>query len=628
MTEVRGLVLAAGLGTRLRPLTEYVPKPLLPVDGVALLDRAAAALTAAGVERIAVNAHHRADRIAAHLAARVDHARFHLSLEPQILGTGGALDGARTFLAGAATVVVYNGDVLSDLDVGALLADHRRGGAVATLALTDWPDVNSVVLGADGVVRDVAGRLDAPSRADDRRLTFTGIACYDRAFLDRVPVGCSDLVAILTTLMQERPGAVRGFVHAGAWEDLGTLSRYLDAHRRLLGAGFASVGRDARVPADAQLDECVVLDGGFVPAGARLRRTVCGPGWAVAEHTADSPDLALAARVGFDASCEVAWITGHGSDRRFAHLRQGDRRAVLMQTTPTDPEFDRFLAVTGFLYDRGLGAAAIYARDPRARAVLMEDLGPDRLDVLAARDPAAAPALYDRVLDRLADLQTFGAEARGRCLSAWDRTFDHAYLRWETDYFRDRYLVGQLGCDRDGLANLDAEFEALAAACRRQPYTLVHRDFQSQNILLKDGVVRLVDAQGMRWGPMAYDAVSLLYDPYVALDLATRERLLASFPDRVAARGGRRVTADDWRAMTVAAGRQRLMQALGAFGFLGRVKGKVEFLAHAPAAAAMLRGLLGDRSAAKGTFAPPPMPRLATIIDAVCEDPDRSGSPR
>jgi len=80
MTEVRGMILAAGLGTRLRPLTSYLPKPLLPVDGVTLLDRAATALSEAGVTRIAVNAHHRADRIEAHLSDRPDSARFHLSL--------------------------------------------------------------------------------------------------------------------------------------------------------------------------------------------------------------------------------------------------------------------------------------------------------------------------------------------------------------------------------------------------------------------------------------------------------------------------------------------------------------------------------------------------------------------
>ena len=216
MTEVRGMVLAAGLGTRLRPLTDYVPKPLLPLDGVPLLDRAVAALTAAGAERIAVNAHHRADRVADHLAGRADHHRFHLSIEPAILGTAGAFDGARAFLAAADVFLVFNGDVWCDLDLCRLLAEHRDTGALATLALVDRPDINTVAVDDGGQVVDVAGRLAAPATGS-RMLTFTGIACYSRAFLDHVPPGRSDLVSALASVMRARPGLVRGLVHEGRW---------------------------------------------------------------------------------------------------------------------------------------------------------------------------------------------------------------------------------------------------------------------------------------------------------------------------------------------------------------------------------------------------------------------------
>lgn len=621
MPDVRGFVLAAGLGERLRPLTDYVPKPLLPVAGVTLLDRAVAALDAAGIGRIAVNAHHRADRVAAHLAARSDHQRFHLSLEPEILGTGGAFAGARGFLAAADAIVVHNGDVLSDVDVGALLAAHRRTGALATLALVDWPAVNSVVLGADGRVRDLVGRRGATPAPGDRALTFTGIACYDRAFLDRVPDGRRDLVSLLVAVLAQAPDAVRGHLHPGLWEDLGTLGRYLDAHRRLLGPGFVSAAPGTVVPPDAELSECVLLAGATVPAGARLRRTVLGPGWAVSERPADAPDLALAAAAGFDDTTQVEWIAGHGSDRRFARLVHGERRVVLMRTTPADPEYDRFLAIASFLYARGLGAPLVLAHDPASRSVLLEDLGDATLERLVTREPHRAGDLYGRVLDRLADLQTFGAAARALCPSAWERTFDRAHLRWETDYFRERYLVGHRGLAAAELAALDAEFAALADACLAQPRTLVHRDFQSQNILFKDGVVRLVDVQGMRWGPVGYDIASLVHDPYVDLPWLVREDLLASFPERLAARGGPRFSPAEWRAVTTSAALQRLMQALGAYGFLGHVKGRTAFLAHIPAAEATLRRLLGlARDLAGPPPAPPHLPRLAALL-GVAERP-------
>jgi len=625
MREVRAMVLAAGLGVRLRPLSDYVAKPLLPVAGTTLLDRAIEALTSAGVARIAVNAHHRADRIAVHLAARADAARFYLSLEPRLLGTAGALDGARAFLAAAATIVVYNGDILCDLDVAALLAAHRERRAPATLALCDWPEVNSVILGSDGRVRDVAGRAQAPASAGDRPLTFTGIACYDRAFLDRVPPGRGNLADVFVQLLRERPGAIAGFVHDGVWQDLGTLTRYLDAHRRLLGPGFVSVGGGAVVPADARLHECVVLGGAVVPRGSAWRRAVIGRGWTVCERSDEAPELALAAAAGFRPQDGAALepITGHGSDRRFTRLRQGDRRAVLMLPAPGDPDTERYLEIAGFLYERGLGAPAVLAHDPATGAVLLEDLGENTLAALAARDPQGAAARYGRVLDRLADLQTFGAESRHVCPLAWDRRFDHDYLRWETDYFRERFLVGHAGLAAGDVADLDGEFDALAAACARQSCTLVHRDFQAENILFKDEVVRLVDVQGMRWGPAAYDAVSLLYDPYVDLPWSLREELLAGFPERLAARGGVRFADHQWRAMTLAAGLQRLLQALGAYGYLGRVKGRTDFLKHIPRALTNLRRLLdlvgrgGDSETCRSDLCPPLLPRLAAVVDVV-----------
>ena len=614
------MILAAGLGTRLRPLTSYLPKPLLPVAGVPLLDRAVAALTGAGVARIAVNAHHRADRIEAHLAHRSDSARFHFSLEPRILGTAGALHGARDFLAAAETFLVYNGDVLSDLDLAALLAAHDRGGGLATLVLVDWPEVNSVLLAPDGRVADVAGRLTVAAGPDDRALTFTGIACYDRRFLERVPAGPGDLVTVLTDLLREHPDAVRGHIHGGLWEDLGTLARYLDVHRRLLGPDFVSVGRGAVVPADAELRDCVVLAGAVVPTHARFRRTVLGCGWAVSERPDASADLALAARAGFDQTTRLEWITGHAGERRFVRLVQGDRRAVLMRTPADDPDHERFLAVAAFLYDRGLGAPAILAHDHPDRTVLLEDLGQDTLQALVAAEPGNAAHLYDRVLDRLADLQTFGAEARALCPRAWDRSFDRAHLRWETDYFRERFLVGHLGLAAGDLADLTPEFDALAAACLDQPRTLVHRDFQSQNILFKDGVVRLVDFQGMRWGPVAYDVVSLLLDPYVDLAPALVARLLAGFPERLTARGGPAITEDQWQAMTVAAALQRLMQALGAYGFLGHVKGRREYLDFIPVAVARLRAQVARIGTVGGEQgSPPAMPRLSSRLESVAD---------
>jgi NDP-sugar pyrophosphorylase family protein/aminoglycoside/choline kinase family phosphotransferase len=621
MTDpVRGMVLAAGHGTRLWPLTYHLPKPLLPVLGETLLDRAIARLDSGGCARICVNTHHLAAHVAHHLAARADCARFQLSHEKSILGTGGALDGARDFLDGADHILLHNGDVIGNVDLTALLAAHRASGALATLVLTDCPAVNTVRLGADGCVRDVADRLEAEPAAADRLLTYTGVAAFAREMLDLIPAGVSDLVSALLTALRRDASTVRGVVHDGQWADLGTLTRYLDAHAEVLGADFTWVAPTARVAAGAVLRACVVLAGAEVPADAVHDRCVIGPTWVVteAQNQALSPEVVRELQFGPETT--VAPITGHGSDRRFWRLDDGGRRAVVMRDKPGADDLRRSIAVAKFLSAERLGAATVLGDDLAVGVLVSEDLGDETLLRIARQRPADIPEVYARALDLLARLQTHGtAVARDRCPEACDRAFDLEYLRWETDYFRDRFLVGHCGLDPANVVDLTPEFADLAAAALAQPRVVVHRDFQSQNILLKDGQVRLVDVQGMRLGPIAHDLMALLRDSYVDLDPVIRSQLRDRQRERLASLNGDVPDVFTWRAWCTTCGLQRVMQALGAFGYLGHVKQRLWYLDHIPLGLRHLRDLLADAAAQANLCegAPPPLPRLTSVVESL-----------
>src|SRR5215470_4807101 len=160
--RIRAVVLAAGLGTRLRPLTDLTPKPLLPVRGVPILGHTLARLAAAGCEAVAVNLHYLGDQIRKRFGDA--HAGMPLtwSEEPEILGTLGALHPLKEFFAPADLVLLINGDSLCRWPLRRLvrrhLAAHQANGAQATLALASRPDPAEF---GGGVGIDPAGRIQS-----------------------------------------------------------------------------------------------------------------------------------------------------------------------------------------------------------------------------------------------------------------------------------------------------------------------------------------------------------------------------------------------------------------------------------------------------------------------------------
>lgn len=207
-------VLAAGLGTRLRPLTLATPKPLLPVQGRPMLDHVLALLHHHGHREIVVNAHWLAEQVVAWAA---DRPGVEVVVErPHILGTGGGLRNARERLA--ERFVVINGDILCDVDLGALFAVDAP--AVMALRRQASPQHTGVAL-ADGVVRGIQGVVGE----GDPGIHFTGVHVLDRAVLDLVPPGEQCIVRTAYRALVPA-GRVRGLLHPGAWTDIGTVAEY------------------------------------------------------------------------------------------------------------------------------------------------------------------------------------------------------------------------------------------------------------------------------------------------------------------------------------------------------------------------------------------------------------------
>lgn len=300
------MVLAAGLGTRLRPLTLLAAKPVLPVLNRPLLHWTLEHLARHGVREVMVNTHHLPGTVRRSLG---DGTAFGLELsyshERTILGTGGGPRKVRGFFGGEPFLIV-NGDVLFDYDLGAVVARHRAAGARATLVLKDHPDVEAyggVVTGRDGWIRAIAG---LPRPAPGRGSLFTGVHVLDPALLDRLPPGPSDSVRQLYAPLLAEGGRLLGVRARSAWYDFGSPSLYLASQIHMMLRGFGGVPRrrlvhpEARVHERARLRRCVVgkrcvvqegaevsdsvlWDGVTVGAGARVHKSVLVTGTSVGQ---------------------------------------------------------------------------------------------------------------------------------------------------------------------------------------------------------------------------------------------------------------------------------------------------------------------------------------------------------
>src|SRR5438105_4603507 len=236
---MRAMVLCAGFGTRLRPLTDKVPKPLVPLCGLPLLRYNFALLKNAGVEEIVVNTHHLgplmeqgARELARELAIDLQLSRE----EKQILGTGGGVRRAEKLL-GNGTFFLLNGDMIFDLDLAAALAAHRKAAAVATMVLAPYPrgaTYAAVEVDAEANVRRIAGRGAAAETAFVK-MHFTGVHVLEPELLSRLPAdGESDINRTAYVRLIHEGAKVHGFLQSGYWGDLGAPRSLLRANLDML----------------------------------------------------------------------------------------------------------------------------------------------------------------------------------------------------------------------------------------------------------------------------------------------------------------------------------------------------------------------------------------------------------
>jgi aminoglycoside/choline kinase family phosphotransferase len=331
------------------------------------------------------------------------------------------------------------------------------------------------------------------------------------------------------------------------------------------------------------------------------------------EHPVLAAAKALANRerlAGLAGATTLSAIAGGGSNREFFRLAGPDRTLVALHHPGGGREIDSYVEIARLLARHGVGAPEIYAVDREQGIVLMEDLGDVHLeDALGTVSSAEATSLYSRSLDILVELETSVTESLARENLLGDSIFDEKTLLGETEYFLREFVEGF--CPIPVPGSWEEERRFLAAALARERRVFMHRDFQSRNIMLKDGRLRIVDFQTAHRGPGLYDAASLLKDAYHPVSASERRTLLESLYEKLRSRGApeERRFGEFYEVFTLA-GVQRNLQALAAFVKLGTRMGKPRFLDSIPNGIDLLEEGVGESRV---------LPGIATMVAAIRE---------
>jgi len=600
------MILAAGLGERLRPITDQIPKPLVPVLGAPVLQHVLNSLSSVPCDRIGINLHHKKEMMETWISRCSLKERIILFPEQSLYGTGGALKNAASFL-NRGTFLVHNADIISDIDLLTVIGHHLSFNNFVTLAVHDFPQFNTIVIDENGFFKGIK----SPA-AQGRKKAFTGIAVYDPAFLDFLPQGRSGVVDGWMKAVGAGKRIGTCDVSGSYWSDIGTPVSYAAAvftrlrndgeslyiHPSITNCNDLDIRGHVVVEEGASFDRaitlrnCIVLSGAIIEKNtSSVENCIIGPDFTI---DLSEPDI-----IRIDEGRQL--IGTGGSDRKYFRVEQHNETAVLMQCMQDDSDFERHIYSASFLHERSVPVPALKWYDGVKKQAVFEDAGDLSLYswLKCPRDDGTIEQFYKKAIDGLVRIHRIGSNSASEVSFLQERKFDCAYFRWETDYFIQRFVKGLLKVNIENTEAMDRDLMDLAELAASFPRTVLHRDFQSQNIMIVNGRdIRIIDFQGTRMGPPAYDVASLLRDPYYRLKDDVRNSLLNYYVDCMTGADGH-FDQDAFHKSLLPCRLQRHMQALGAYGFLASEKGKKYFLKFVPEG---LRLLKEDTAEAGDTY--------------------------
>lgn len=564
---MKALILAAGFGTRLKPYTQFLPKALFPIAGVPVLKRMIDALRRAGCTEVAVNGHHLSQQVEFFLSGCDFRFPVLFRHESEILGTGGAIRNLCDFFDNEPFIVV-NADIVTDISMADAYHRHLTSGATVSLVLHDHPAFNAVRVDPEDRVVGFERYAKSAGVPGTRNLAFTGIQILDPHIFSWIPErGFCDIISVYSEMIGKGVRITADIVSDHYWQDIGTPKRFRRAVMDVMAPDvFRSAFPDQ--PSNHQTRPFTYIH-----------------------------------------------LSGDGSDRNWLRLVSGKRQLIVadhgLSLDKPGSELNAFVNIGKHFHQRKVPVPRIYAHDNFSGLAFVEDLGDVHLQdaVIKSKEIRSIEQLYRDCIDVLFTMTQSGLDGFDPDWTCQSRSYDEAtILENECRYFVEAFAnaYAKLGVCYNELAE---EFSLLAKQTVASGVDgLIHRDFQSRNIMLRNGTPYLIDFQGARFGPVQYDLASLLIDPYTGIGPDVTQRLLSYAAERAASvffcDPDRFIQGFRYCCIT------RNLQMLGAFGYLSLVKKKSFFQQFIPAACSMLAPHL--RRTVPGSF-----PKLMAIAEKI-----------
>jgi aminoglycoside/choline kinase family phosphotransferase len=499
----------------------------------------------AGCTGIIVNTHHLHLQIDEFLRKQNYGIPVTTRYEPEILGTGGAIKNTSDFWDEQPFMVI-NSDILTDIDLRDVYEYHLDHAHSATLVLHDFQIFNTVSVTGEGFITGFDGRDRAPGSNAPLKLAFTGIQVINSDLLDLIPDNRFYSVIDLYKNMISTNRKVKALIITDHfWRDIGTPEAYHDAvYEKAAPEAFKKTFSES--------------------ASGKIT---------------------------------ITKLKGDGSDRKWYRLHSGEQTLILADHGIREHtgicEVDSFIAIGRHLAEKGIPVPEIHLYDAFSGMVFLEDLGDIHLQDLVNKTHNRNERIdiYRRITELLIHMSQNGKHDFNPSLTFQTPAYDRELiLEKECRYFQTAFLNGYLE-KKIPFETVANDFLYLADMALEYAVTgLMHRDFQSRNIMVKKGRFYFIDFQGGRMGPLQYDLASLLVDPYVEFPFEDQVEIanfcFEKLKEKMTLDKENFMKGYHYCALT------RNLQILGAFGFLSRVKGKKWFEQYIPCAIRSLKTYL------------------------------------